>query len=67
MTLNFPPSTAGRKGTQCPEPLDPVPTILLTFHCKKRMFMMARSGQGPFSLWVMMGVRSPFHVIHFTQ
>ena len=39
----------------------------LTFHCKKRMFMMASSGQGPFSLWVMMGVRSPFHVIHFTQ
>lgn len=29
--------------------------------------MMARSGQGPFSLCMMTGVLSPFQLIHFTQ
>ena len=37
---------------------------LLTFQASKRTFMMASSGHGPFSFWVMMGVFSSFHLIH---
>ncbi|TNN87511.1 hypothetical protein EYF80_002228 [Liparis tanakae] len=35
-----------------------------TFNASRRTFMIASSGQGPFSFWVMIGVFSSLHLIH---